>query len=266
MTKVRSSLVAISIAASFIFTTNAQVKTSNSTPSAILDQNKSGARQINGGETTPTGLPANSPSISGDVSAATVVGPPMRAARQIYPDNPPLSIPNQVASVPGIGGLGTQQDIPAYATYRFFFVNMALLEHAADRDQKAGKAQTAALWRTHEQRAAGLTEPEGDVLKQLVQQCNQAVKDQDLKIQEAVRNFRALRGADLSIPIPLELLQMGDDRAAIITTFIDKLKVALGDASFQKLDAYVQSSFKPQILHPSPSAPPSLIKVQKEGK
>jgi hypothetical protein len=193
-----------------------------------------------------------------------MIGPPTFAAQRITPDNPPLSPTNQINSTVANSGSGTQSDVPTYATYRFFFLNMALLDQAADQDEKKGQVQTAALWRTHEQRAAGLTEAEGEILKQLVQQCNQVVKDQDTKIQAALKDFRGKRAGDLTVPIPPALLQMGEERTAIITAHIDKIRVALGEASFQKLDSYVQSSFKPHILNPQTSPKPGPGKIQKE--
>ncbi len=158
-----------------------------------------------------------------------------------------------------------QADVPAYAIYRFFFLNMALLEDAAARDEHNGKPQNAALWRTHEQRAASLSEAEGAMVKELAFQCNQAVKDEDTKIQTAISNFRSQTGGDRTVPPPPELLAMGDERKAIINAHIDKIHEVLGESSFQKLDSYVHAAFKPQVITlPKPASPAPNVKKEEQ--
>jgi hypothetical protein len=151
----------------------------------------------------------------------------------------------------------TQTD-SAWTMYGLFFEHLASLDEVADEQAAAGNADAATGWRTHEQHAAGLSDEEGKILKQAAYDCNQAVKNQDAKIQAAISAFHDQypNGQFLSIPLPPELIQLDQDRIAIINSQIDQLRLGLGDESFQKLDSYIQANFQaPVQVTPNPPGP-----------
>ncbi len=164
--------------------------------------------------------------------------------------------------------LESQSGIPQSALFELFFNNMSVLNQVADKDDKAGDHISAAAWRTHDQRAAGLNDAEGQILREITLDCLRALKEQDAKFQAAAEKFRAQLKPGAPIQIPPELVQMDEDRKKIMSDHIERLREALGDASFNKLDTYVHSSFHAEVIAPKPATPSTAIieKNQKESK
>jgi hypothetical protein len=251
----------------FLFSSSihSQVSGPHRGPRTVADQNNPDLQQadpkLNNAATGNS--PAGQPIGSRNAASSAPNGPPAPASQRLTADTPSGSASSlqQITSAPIVAG--GQPDIATYAIYRFFFLNIGLLEDAADRDERRGDTRRASLWRTHEQRAANLTETEGAMVKQVAFECNQAVKDEDAKIQAEISDFRAQARGDRSVPPPPEFVTLGDERKAIINAHIDKLREILGDSSFQKLDSYVHSAFRPQMINPRAPVSPTP-KVQKE--
>lgn len=147
----------------------------------------------------------------------------------------------------------SQAEVLQNALFEFLFSNISDLNQIADSDDKAGKHSSAALWRTHDQRAAGLNDSEGEILREIALDCVRALKEQDAKIRTFGEKLRAQSTPGVIGPIPPELIQMVEDRKKIVSDHVEKLRESLGDASFNKLDIYVHSSFGSRSLSPKPA-------------
>jgi hypothetical protein len=161
-----------------------------------------------------------------------------------------LSVPDSPATV------------PQYVLFESLFSNISLLNEIADHDDKAGKHTAAASWRTHDKRGAGLNDAEGQILQETAIDCLRALKEQDKKINSFADAFRAQAPPGAAIQAPPELLQMVEDRKAIVKDHVERLRQSLGDTTFSKLDDYVRASFHGEVIAPKAKSP-SLPMVEK---
>jgi hypothetical protein len=159
----------------------------------------------------------------------------------------------------------SQAAIPQNVLFELFFNNMGALNQAADHDDKAGDHISAAAWRRYDQEAAGLNDAEGQILREIVLDCLRALKEQDAKIRAGGEKFRAQLKPGAPIQIPPELVQLGEDRKKIVSDHIEKLREALGDASFNKLDTYIHATFHAEMIAPK-AATPSTTATEKSKK
>src|ERR1700731_3243915 len=67
------------------------------------------------------------------------------------------------------------QQVPPYLIYSFFFLHLDNLDQVALQEEAKGNNGDG--WRTHEQRAAQLTDDEGLILKQVAYDCNKAIAE-----------------------------------------------------------------------------------------
>lgn len=141
------------------------------------------------------------------------------------------------------------QPLPDSIRYRIFFRHVSGLQQLADSREKAGNAKAAAGWRTHDQRLAGLDDAEGAVLKQVAENCNQAIQKQEAQAKAIISKIpaeelkaRPLDGATLSVLKGFRL-----ERDQIVQSHIDSLKSTLSETSFLKLDAYVSDLLKSSV-------------------
>lgn len=148
--------------------------------------------------------------------------------------------------------LESQAPIPQSVFFELFFRHIANLDEIADHDDKAGEHIWAARWRTHDQRGAGLNDAEGQILQETTMDCLRMLKEHDARFNAAAAKFRAELKPGAPIQIPPELVQMDEDRKKIISDHIERLREALGETSFNKLDSYVRSTFQPQVVKPAP--------------
>ncbi|HZI58596.1 MAG TPA: hypothetical protein VFF39_17580 [Verrucomicrobiae bacterium] len=151
--------------------------------------------------------------------------------------------------------------LPAWVTYRFFFLHVANLDKVAAQEEANGKE--GEKWRTHDQRVARLSEEEGKIVRQEAHDCNQEVSDMDAKIQAEASVFRTQypTGRDRDILLPPELEYRWQQRIQIINSHIDQLRLMLGEDSFQKLDSYVHRDFEPVVMTvPDTPVPPAKDK------
>src|SRR5215813_4635893 len=92
----------------------------------------------------------------------------------------------------------------------------------------------AALWRTHDQRAAGLNDAEGEILQEIAHDCNCAVKELDAKMNALAEKFRAQIVPGATVTVSTDFYQMFEDRKTIVLDHVERLRVALGGTSFNK--------------------------------
>lgn len=233
----------------------------------------SAATLISAGYAQTDNAPATPAAVTGQNAGPQPASVEQGVASSTSPPDCPIRVPltkegdikmdaGQVTKPAGIGRLGVRveprcpmppiefhpvvspsEEIPEWVIYEVFFNNMFVLDQVADQDDKNGDHQGAALWRTHDQRAAGLNDAEGQIIKEVMLDCNRAVKAQDEKLRDALRKFRLRTGGDITAPVPPEMYQIHDERIAIIKAHIDQLRVALGQSSFQKLDTYIRAEF-----------------------
>jgi hypothetical protein len=145
---------------------------------------------------------------------------------------------------------------PPWVTYLFFFSHLDFLDRAAIKEEAARNPQAAADWRNHEQLAAGLDARQGALLKQVANECLEALKTKDAEIQKAIKAFHEQYpdGAFLKAQIPPELHALWQQRVAIVDGQVDRLRSLLGDEGFRKLDSYVRANFIPTVVQPEAGA------------
>jgi hypothetical protein len=233
---------------------------SNNPAPAKQNNNAAGVVQKDG--VPPTSSSSKSGPTAGDqnIPAGSLSGAPAPRKEVIIQDS---STPAAYSdSGLGASGSSSRTGVPNYIVYEFFFRNVSNLDRVAHQADLAGKQQEALGWRRHDQMAAGLTDTEGDILREVAFDCNKATQELERKVTTAIDTFRSQPGHDRSVPLPAEIGQMWDQRSVIINAHIDQLRVALGPNSFQKLDDYVQSSFTPHTIAPhKPSPSPAPAKV-----
>jgi len=147
---------------------------------------------------------------------------------------------------------GNHQPIPDHVLYRFFFAHLESLDRIAAQQEAAGKDGEG--WRSHEQRAAGLSAEEGAVVKRVAAECNRAVRGQQAKLRAAIAAAKSQAGSGERNPPP-EVHALAKAEEEIVEQHIGQLRSQLGEAGFQKLDGYLKTSVKVHIkTQASPTA------------
>jgi hypothetical protein len=135
----------------------------------------------------------------------------------------------------------------------------------ADEMQHQGK-DTIPL-RSFFQRKANLNEFQARILDTVADECVRQLDVQDARAQLIINDFRKRfppgklpPGVKLPPPPP-ELTQMQEERDAMILRARDRLRVALGEAEFQRFEGFVTSrvasGITPVVLQRSAPAPSS---------
>lgn len=230
----------------------------------VNNSQDSSPKPSNSGAHAATGTLPPATSNTGRVAPGTVSGGPS-PARPATRANPPAAGVNSPAVT---APLEPQSGIPQSALFELFFNNMSVLNEVADKADKAGDHIAAAAWRTHDQRAAGLNDAEGQILRETALDCIRILKENDVKIRALAERDRAQIPPGTIIPASPEMIQTFEERKKAISDHIERLREALGDGSFNKLDTYVHSSFHADVIAPKPAAPSTIIieKKQKESK
>jgi hypothetical protein len=121
--------------------------------------------------------------------------------------------------------------------YQMFFTRQEVFEKIAAKKELAAKEAFAEV-----REAARLTEQEVEIVRRIVEDCNQALAKNDAE------TTKVLAEAD-SHPKDrapkLEAMRLYDEKQAIIASHIRQLKTELGKDSFRRLDAYVASLVGP---------------------
>lgn len=155
--------------------------------------------------------------------------------------------------------------VPDHIIYHFFFIHVVNLDQAADKMEAEPKnsdyLRTAAYYRALDEKAAGLTDEEGAMVKKIAHDCIQTLNDQNAKTKAVIDARRAESPAPHNALTKSEMANSIAARNTTLTGALDQLKAELGDTSFAKLDTYVKS-----VIHPKeatmgarrPSAEPNL--------
>ncbi len=186
---------------------------------------------------------------TGQSGTAIPEGPPGRGVAPGQSDTPQAS---RAATVRADADSPVQQQSPSWVTYRFFFLHLANLDQVADEQEAVGNETAANGWRSYEQRAAGLTDEQNTVLKQVANECNRAVRSQDERIRAVLAAFgeqhsgplRQFRPLETRLAAPPDTTQLLNDRMRLIEGSIDQLRSRLGPDAFAVLDGYVKKSFE----------------------
>jgi hypothetical protein len=243
------------LAAGYTQTSNARTG-----PEAINGQDASPKPSSSGERTAPVTLP-NSANNPGQALPGKISNGPS-PSQPATPANPPAAgVNSPVVTAP----LESQSVIPQSALFELFFNNMSVLNDVADKDDKAGDHISAAAWRTHDQRAAGLNDAEGQILREITLDCIRMLKEKDAKIRALAKRDSAQMTPGVIKPASVEMIQTFEDRKKIMSDHIERLREALGDASFNKLDTYVHSSFHADVIAPKPPSPSTTI-IEKSQK
>jgi len=157
--------------------------------------------------------------------------------------------------------LADAQPVPDHVIYLLYFRHLANLDQVAAQREAEGKEGRG--WRSHEQRAAGLSEEEGNILKQVAYDCIQAVTEVDKKIQNVIANFHAQhpQGEYLRVPPPPELTQLEEEKMQTINLHIEQLESRLGEDAFKKLTSHVSNNFKASVKQLPIQSPPLRAKM-----
>jgi hypothetical protein len=147
---------------------------------------------------------------------------------------------------------------PRDEAFESLFLSMSVNAKVSDDYEEIGNFKMAASYRTEFQRSAGLSDAEGEVLQEIAHDCNCAVREQDAKLRAFGEKFRAQFVPGATVTVPAESIQMFEYRKTIITDHIERLRLALGDTAFKKLETNVLPMFilpehGPKAATPSPT-------------
>ncbi len=247
----------------FILLSVGYAQTGNARPGPeAINRQSSNPMPSNSG--APGTLP-NSTNNPGQPAPGKISNGPSPVQKRATPANAPASVQNSPLAT---AAPQSQAAIPQHVLFQFLFDNISALDQAADSDDKAGNHQGAALWRTHDQRGAGLNDAEGQILQEIALDCLRQLKEKDEKIRVLAERDRAQMPPGTVIPASPEMIQTFEERKKVVSDHIERLREALGDASFNKLDTYVHSSFHAEVIAPKSATPSTAIieKNQKESK
>ncbi|MGI9106690.1 MAG: hypothetical protein ACR2G4_10625 [Pyrinomonadaceae bacterium] len=136
--------------------------------------------------------------------------------------------------------------VPDHVVYGFLFRKVEFLNKRAKKLQSEGRikgADTLPL-----QQEANLTQKQIRILNEIASACEQEVKQQDGKARTVIEAFRA-QFPDRIVPKgvtplpPPELKTMWEERNAMILRARDRLRIALGEQEFYRLDQYAKFRF-----------------------
>ncbi|MGH9522196.1 MAG: hypothetical protein ACRD3E_06665 [Terriglobales bacterium] len=150
----------------------------------------------------------------------------------------------------------TPRQIPDWVAYRFLFHRVVLLNNRADRAAAAGQDRSS--FRHLVRNSAGLTQPEGDLLERAALECEDLISKQDEKVQVVLAEIRGRHPYGLYNPsFPPKpdprLIEMQKERENIVIAARDRLREALGEESFARLDAYVRRDMARNATHSTSS-------------
>ena len=153
---------------------------------------------------------------------------------------------------------------PQSVYFEILFDMMSVYNMYAERDEEAGKHLEAELEHTNFQRAAGLNDIEGELLQEIEHDCICALRELDAKTRAVAEKFRAQIVPGTLVTIPTELIQMYEDRKTIVRDHVERLRLALGETSFNKLEAYIFSMFHVEENSAKPKTPSTTTTAKSE--
>lgn len=153
-------------------------------------------------------------------------------------------------------GRFVSSEIPDDVIYGDLFLRVARFVHKAESAEKVGKSRPNLRHLVRKQ--AGLTEEEGQLLEQIALQCERDVAVYDLKAKGIIERFRATHPYRMSTKRtsveapPSELRSLWSQRASAILLGRERLRSALGEASFSTLDRYQRDEARRSITPTRP--------------
>jgi hypothetical protein len=148
--------------------------------------------------------------------------------------------------------------VPLSVRYRFFFRHVETMDAvAADMDKRL---QDSTMWRSHDQRASGLTVDEWNFVHATALKCRANLGKNDTAIQEllAKQSVNLPNSSQESDPT---LTNLREQRTLIVESAIAAIQKGLGDVAFTKLTQYITAAF-PVAVIPQPPTPPLSIPSQ----
>jgi hypothetical protein len=141
--------------------------------------------------------------------------------------------------------------LPDYWKYHAVFRTLAVYEQLAQKKEAEGRPAAAAAWRARYQYKAGLTASEAETLKSVAASCQTQERAEHARAEPFIAQLRSLlRGPNASMAPAVrsaqiaqvrgQLKQFDQEHVNILEGCIETLRTSLGDASYQKLDAFVQ--------------------------
>jgi hypothetical protein len=132
---------------------------------------------------------------------------------------------------------------PEYVLYQSFFHQIEFLKRKADELEQQGRDGSGA--RSLIGRQTGLGDAQMQAVEQIAAECAEEVAAQDAKAVEVSKAYRARveQGPtpDGYLPAPpAELREVQQGRNAIILRARDRIRAALSDEDFARLDAFVR--------------------------
>jgi hypothetical protein len=134
-----------------------------------------------------------------------------------------------------------------------------MMNQQADKAELRGDMQAASSLRSFHKHEAGLNEEQARIFDEVAAECEREVHEQDRKAQVIIKRFRAqFPGGrvpnDESLPPPSpELVQMQNERNAIILRARDRLRRAFGEEEFSRFRQFVKVRIAPNIRPLSPA-------------
>jgi hypothetical protein len=152
---------------------------------------------------------------------------------------------------------------PHRMAYVLFFNNMEAVDRAVaeyndkqeghkkesnkiDDNQQADNGGQGITLRHDTQLSGLLSDTEEQIVKEIEVDFTRAMKVYHQKQFQAIRRFRLATNGDMCAPPPQEFADLNREQWAIAEEHITQLRVALGAASFQKLDKFVRDTWQPR--------------------
>jgi hypothetical protein len=127
--------------------------------------------------------------------------------------------------------------------YEQFFAQFVGIKHVIDSQSSAVNGQLSTITAPNIEKTIGLTHHEVAAVNASALDCLAQMRRVDDAIKPLIFDSRiqAIQFGESVAWITLRLKDLNTQRTTIIVDHVQQLKIALGDASFQKLDAYVRS-------------------------
>lgn len=166
----------------------------------------------------------------------------------------------QTAGTPNSSPTATPGAVPLRSLYKHFLAVQNQLDVVAAAHDQQGKDGSGL--RSHYQRLLGFTETQFALIRQSAVDLKAALQEQDIKamtIIDGLRPPRSVTRPTASGPpqIPPEVVELQNERDALIDQQIAALRNKLGPEAAAKLDTYLQTVFGSNVkVLPLPSSVP----------
>lgn len=147
-----------------------------------------------------------------------------------------------------------QKLVPDHIVYRMFLRDLYTFKLKAEESERQGNHKSSEAYRNIYKVPAGWTDEQARILEEIATECERQIKEVDAKAKKIIDERRALYypngkvqpGGQLAPPSPeLKLLQ--EERNATILKFRDRIREALGEQEFHRLEQFLKSTVAPTI-------------------